>query len=627
MRAHDQASNRMSQPQRPLHQAADKPSAGGLTRTPLSPQAALALQRTAGNDAVSKLIAAQQHACGDGCGHGPAVQRNDRAQGRGGQPKPHVAGVIQRSITMRPAEKPEGSDLLEEAKTAGGTTDAGGLFSFLVHKLREESRNGSGVPENEIAEFERNRETLEPQLFKWAAGTPGARGAKSHPQFGAKQQDRDYHTYTDLALALSGWMRAKPARHDEKELARNVKDNSDVELHLEILLTRVRAIVEDRRAEERSPTGPFRWEYIRQELETGTTLQPDAGGNRQFGHYQHYFDQVIQGKAEIPAEIRDQLRTRINGGMWKALEAPEQFSFRDKIVVLHDLMEYFGKHQRWNPPTAGNDVIADQHGQNLTTTAIDDHGNRVRADEDRGQESTVLPGGKVKNHPSTRRESAESTRLARRHDIPVWAGSSFTAMRMLNLAKSAGGTIEEISAVAWGIFAFWRLDYDHSFELAYHTLHEVMDIAQNFGVPYNALHRGKGLEEGHRAGITKQHVLDRLTVAERQLAEDHGRLTAGAQQVAEHLGKNPPVDRTPFDQLGSRLAALAQRIEQLRQRVLGVGRAVSGIAEHASPADRQHLRQVMLDMPGLATDLSAIAREINDLDRDLVDHLSTYMST
>ncbi|MEV5535828.1 hypothetical protein AB0L13_03140 [Saccharopolyspora shandongensis] len=176
------------------------------------------------------------------------------------------------------------------------------------------------------------------QLFKWAAGTPGARGAKSHPQFGAKQQNRDYHTYTDLAAALSGWMRAKPARGDEKELARNVKDNSDVELHLEILLARIRAVIEGRRPD---PADPFRWEYIRQELETGTTFQPGEGGNRQFGHYQHYFDQDIQGKAEIPAEIRDQLRTRIAGGMWKVLADPEQFSFRDKIVVLHD------------PPTAG----------------------------------------------------------------------------------------------------------------------------------------------------------------------------------------------------------------------------------------------------------------------------------
>ncbi|MEV6227508.1 hypothetical protein AB0L88_06425 [Saccharopolyspora shandongensis] len=39
---------------------------------------------------------------------------------------------------------------------------------------------------------------------KWAAGTPGARGAKSHPQFGAEQQNRDYHTYTDLVRALIG---------------------------------------------------------------------------------------------------------------------------------------------------------------------------------------------------------------------------------------------------------------------------------------------------------------------------------------------------------------------------------------------------------------------------------------
>ncbi|SDW91452.1 hypothetical protein SAMN05216215_100662 [Saccharopolyspora shandongensis] len=43
-----------------------------------------------------------------------------------------------------------------------------------------------------------------PGKNKWAAGIPGARGAKSRPQFGAKQQNRDYHTHTDLVRALIG---------------------------------------------------------------------------------------------------------------------------------------------------------------------------------------------------------------------------------------------------------------------------------------------------------------------------------------------------------------------------------------------------------------------------------------
>lgn len=40
--------------------------------------------------------------------------------------------------------------------------------------------------------------------------------------------------------------------------------------------------------------------------------------------------------------------------------------------------------------------------------------------------------------------------------------------------------------MALGIFSFWRIDYDHTADLAAHTLHEVLDIASNFEVPYNA---------------------------------------------------------------------------------------------------------------------------------------------
>ncbi|MEU6262459.1 hypothetical protein [Saccharopolyspora shandongensis] len=42
---------------------------------------------------------------------------------------------------------------------------------------------------------------------------------------------------------------------------------------------------------------------------------------------------------------------------------------------------------------------------------------------------------------------------------------------------------------------------------------------------------------------------------------------------------------------------------------------------------RRDLRQAMLDLAGLTSELSAIAGEIIDLDRDFVDHLNTYMST
>ncbi|MFJ8159232.1 hypothetical protein, partial [Streptomyces sp. NPDC094468] len=57
-----------------------------------------------------------------------------------------------------------------------------------------------------------------------------------------------------------------------------------------------------------------------------------------------------------------------------------------------------------------------------------------------------------------------------------------------------GSSPWEMSAVAWGTFAFSRLHYDHTREAAPHTLHEIMDIAQNFKVPYSLTNRDASLE-------------------------------------------------------------------------------------------------------------------------------------
>ncbi len=40
-----------------------------------------------------------------------------------------------------------------------------------------------------------------------------------------------------------------------------------------------------------------------------------------------------------------------------------------------------------------------------------------------------------------------------------------------------------INAIAWGLFAFWTIDYDARYGRA-HTFHEVMTMASNYGIPY-----------------------------------------------------------------------------------------------------------------------------------------------
>ena len=65
----------------------------------------------------------------------------------------------------------------------------------------------------------------------------------------------------------------------------------------------------------------------------------------------------------------------------------------------------------------------------------------------------------------------------------LWAGPSYTAYQMLEMARFAGGTKEELIAVAYAIFAYWCMVYPHT-ATPIHTFHEVMTSAQVFGVPY-----------------------------------------------------------------------------------------------------------------------------------------------
>lgn len=66
----------------------------------------------------------------------------------------------------------------------------------------------------------------------------------------------------------------------------------------------------------------------------------------------------------------------------------------------------------------------------------------------------------------------------------LWAGPSYTAYQMINMAKESGGTQDELDAIAYAIFAYWCVEYPHT-ATPIHTFHEVMTTAQALGVKYD----------------------------------------------------------------------------------------------------------------------------------------------
>jgi hypothetical protein len=72
---------------------------------------------------------------------------------------------------------------------------------------------------------------------------------------------------------------------------------------------------------------------------------------------------------------------------------------------------------------------------------------------------------------------------ARANNAALSAGPSATTAQVLTLAVAIGATLEEKTALAWGLFAIWNTMPMH--QSGTHRFHEVMAVAAGFGVPYD----------------------------------------------------------------------------------------------------------------------------------------------
>jgi hypothetical protein len=146
------------------------------------------------------------------------------------------------------------------------------------------------------------------------------------------------------------------------------------------------------------------------------------------------------------------------------------------VMVLHDLMEYFKEYNpdSKTPMTRGSDTVKILHS------------------DDPGRDRLHM-----------RDETHPATVAARANRMPVELGNSPTVNRMLSMADHFGANSNMLEALAWGIFAFWKLYYDKAVT-GKHTFDEVMSVARKYGVPYEPYHYPEGPPDG-RAGVKKQY--------------------------------------------------------------------------------------------------------------------------
>lgn len=327
------------------------------------------------------------------------------------------------------------------------------------------------------------------QLEKWIKDDAGNKTSlKSHKIFGAKQQTRVYADYKDLARALLGWVEAKPSRHDEKELAEQIENNTAADYHIGSVLLNIKSKIDNHTGNVSS----IRRKDIRNYLKNPTTELATTGGPKSWSTYKTYFDSHHQGpETELPDDFL------------KVLSKPDKYDLREKTGVLHDVMQLFYELQLDSQVTG---FIDDDKVDDMKATVLDSRGSAKRADYARPRNSRT---DKIPPKPSEE-ESHPTYAYARRHKLPMYGRHSYTAARMISLAEQARSTKEQMTSVAWAIMSYWRLHYDHT-SLPYHTQHEILDFLPNFGIDYDPLDAGENLKVLEDKGFKKTLKRDILS--------------------------------------------------------------------------------------------------------------------
>lgn len=366
-------------------------------------------------------------------------------------------------------------DSQQDAKTATFLNDL--ITNIAVQMINE--LNGIDPVEHQMIE---DIETdagglLRSQITKWIEEKPGTGigTRKSHPVFGRKSQTRAYENFKELAYALLGWVKAKHRRSQEKVLAVRVQtgDAKDaIDYHLNSILMRIKEWI----------SGQGTAVQIIAELNT-----PREVDRHNWNIYQNYFNVVGLGPdTTLPASYTDLLNN------------PQNYDVRQKTGMLHDLMHYF--MEKYNIDNSINLVdnvvglnatVADSTLMSGMRREVYDRPKNTQIRDDQKDDNglvkpeampgSLAPDAKIE---VSKEEQHGTYKLARSKSLPMYGRHSFTAVRMMRMVQQSGGTPTEISAMAWSIMAYWRMNYDHR-NIPYHTLHEIMDFLPEFGGVYD----------------------------------------------------------------------------------------------------------------------------------------------
>ncbi len=321
----------------------------------------------------------------------------------------------------------------EEAYAAILANVRGGFRVFFVHVKRD----------------------ILPILREWitARGGDDKEAWRRRAEAGERRHILEFQDYTNLARAVMGeFLGGIALEEEETPLARQTLESRYVWANLDSLLEKI-------------------------------NLKVGADSGAQLGD--------LKNTANPPGGPYQPLYRKQGANIPKVLASPEAYYFEDKIVTLHDVMNFLQKKGLVSVPAERS------QGSYFT---INDLGypevqrRPLQGTADFRFNEKDASGG---YRHFTLKENSGFVMAARVAGMPIWAGPSFTTGRLMQMCDWAGAGPNEFEAMAWGIFAFWNQCYPETSTWT-HRFHAVMDMAANYGVHYVPFSYPKGAPPNNR---------------------------------------------------------------------------------------------------------------------------------
>jgi hypothetical protein len=291
------------------------------------------------------------------------------------------------------------------------------------------------------------RQRIRPVLKDWIKSS---RNIVKRYLTGRNERTVRYKSWEDLALALVGEVRSESNLEIENGLALNVVNSQYIKTQLVGYL-----------------------EFVRETLNHPDFADVKAHMWAIVGGYKHEYD------AWYPI-----------GGLKHILYHPDRCEFKNLVAAAHDIVPAF---KRWKGSSFG--IVPDDKCKS-TVLVPDGVGGYDRKELSLYRidkpDKLAFRKGNLRSPDCTLLEQSEIIKAARDWDMPLEFGPSFTTGRVLQCCdymctkrgKLDGDLPAWLSALAWSLFAFWNVYYAKKYSRG-HRFHEVMDMASNYGVPYN----------------------------------------------------------------------------------------------------------------------------------------------